>query len=185
MCQKRTVKSPEQNGSNGHECSWGDLGTSVPALYKWWGLSWSVVRKPDCRVSLILGIEPTNTGEMKEIVPFGVHATRNLAVLWCLYWLHVKDCLHRSEAASKKKKKFHLHRWWQKYSGTILLNERGRVYLSLDSHKESCLSCWGGDKKKTTPSINVLQYLAKFQSKKRGLSASDLVLVWQEWEKAR
>lgn len=132
--RKEQWKSIEQNGSNDHtnavEVTLEPV--DVP-LYKWWevklntnvmsfsvvGLSWSVVRKPDCRGSLISGIEPTNTGEMKEIVPFGVHATRNLAVLWCLYWLHVKDCMHRSEGASKKKR-FHFYRWWQKYSGTIL-----------------------------------------------------------------
>ena len=37
-----------------------------------------------------------------DISPFGVHATRNLTVLCCLYWLHVDDCMKRSDGVSIK-----------------------------------------------------------------------------------
>ena len=66
------------------------------------GLSSIVFKKPDSRVSSTSEIEPTNTGDMYEIAPLGVQATRNLEVLCCLYWLHVDDCKFRSDGVSKK-----------------------------------------------------------------------------------
>ena len=65
------------------------------------GLSSSVVRKPECLVSSISEMDPTNTGDIKLIAPFGVHATKNFAVLCCLYWLHVDDCMCRSDGVCK------------------------------------------------------------------------------------
>ena len=41
--------------------------------------------KPLSAIMDIPEMEPTNTGDMNEMAPFGVQATRNFEVLWCLY----------------------------------------------------------------------------------------------------
>ena len=46
-------------------------------------LSPIVFKKPDSQVSSTSEMEPTNMGDMYEIAPFGVQATKE--VLWCLY----------------------------------------------------------------------------------------------------
>ena len=66
------------------------------------GLSSSLVRKPLLRVSSITDFDPTQTGEMQHIPPFGVHTTRNLTVSCCLYWLHVDECMKRPDGISMK-----------------------------------------------------------------------------------
>ena len=66
------------------------------------GLSSRAVRKPLTRVSSTSDIDPTYTCDMKQIDPFGVQATKNFTVLWCLYSLHVDDCICKSEGVSMK-----------------------------------------------------------------------------------
>ena len=36
------------------------------------------------------------------MAPLGVHATKNLKVLWCLYYDQVEDCMCKSEGVSMK-----------------------------------------------------------------------------------
>lgn len=66
------------------------------------GLSVSVSRKPHVRVSSTSDVDPTYTCDMQHTAPLGVQATKNLAVLWCLYSLYVDDCMWRSDGLSIK-----------------------------------------------------------------------------------
>ena len=66
------------------------------------GLSSSLVRKLLLCVSSMSDIDPTQTGEMQHIPPFGVHAIRNLTVLCCLFWPHVDYCIKISDGVSMK-----------------------------------------------------------------------------------
>ena len=64
------------------------------------GLFSSFVSNPETRVSSTSEMEPTYSGDMYD-TQFGVQTTRNFAVLWCLYWLQVDDCMCKSDGVSK------------------------------------------------------------------------------------
>lgn len=66
------------------------------------GLSCSFVRNPETRARSTSEVEPTNSGEMYDVSPFGVQATKNLPVSWCLYWFQIDDCICRSDGVSIK-----------------------------------------------------------------------------------
>ena len=56
--------------------------------------------KPDFWVSSLSEMLPMNRLEMNDTAPLGVHAMRNLAVLWCLYDDPVELCRWRSVGVS-------------------------------------------------------------------------------------
>ena len=72
----------------------------LSAMMDMLGLSFNVVRNPLARVSSMSEMDRMYTSEMKQIAPFGVHATKNFTVLWCLYWLHVDDCICKCDGVS-------------------------------------------------------------------------------------
>lgn len=72
----------------------------LSAIMEMPGLYSNFSKNPLNLVNSTSDTDPTKTGDIKQIAPLGLQATRNLTVLWCLYYDHVDDCMNKSDGVS-------------------------------------------------------------------------------------